>query len=68
MRCASIVERPTTDTNKNGFIDASELKSAMKNFYGQDMTDDEIAGMMREADSNGDQQISFDEFKKMMTK
>jgi Ca2+-binding EF-hand superfamily protein len=36
---------------------ASELKTAMKTFYGQDLTDEEASAMIKEADGNGDNQI-----------
>lgn len=54
------------DTNGDGFIDAAELKAAMKNFYAVDLTDGEVAEMIAEADSDGNKKIDFVEFKAMM--
>ena len=46
------------DTDGNGYISASELKQVMSNL-GENMTDEEINEMLREADLDGDGQISF---------
>ncbi len=54
------------DTNGDGFIDASELKAAMKNFYAVDLSDADVAEMIAEADSDGNKKIDFVEFKAMM--
>jgi len=53
------------DKDGNGFIDASELKKTMREL-GQNLTDDEIESMMKEADTNGDGKIDYQEFLKMM--
>ena len=55
-----------TDTNGNGFIEHSELKAAMKTFYGAELSDADITDMIKAADDNGDQKLSFEEFKKVM--
>ena len=54
------------DKDGNGFITAQELAIAMKNL-GEKMTQDDIQRMIREADLDGDNQIDFEEFKKMMS-
>jgi Ca2+-binding EF-hand superfamily protein len=54
------------DTNADGFIDAAELKAAMKNFYAVDLTDADVAEMIAEADTDGNKKIDFTEFKQMM--
>lgn len=53
------------DKDKNGFISAAELKHVMVSL-GESVTDSDIRDMMREADTDGDGQISFDEFVAMM--
>jgi len=54
------------DKDGDGNITAVELKAVMENL-GEQLTDGEVAEMVREADSNGDGMIDFEEFKKMMT-
>ncbi|XP_074572204.1 calmodulin-5/6/7/8-like isoform X2 [Curcuma longa] len=56
------------DKDQNGFISAEELRIVMSSF-GEKLTDQEIDDMIREADVDGDGQINYDEFVKvMMTK
>jgi Ca2+-binding EF-hand superfamily protein len=55
------------DKNNDGFISHSELKQMMHNL-GENLTDDQIAEMIREADIDGDGQINYNEFLKMMSK
>mmetsp|Transcript_12241 Transcript_12241/g.29994 ORF Transcript_12241/g.29994 Transcript_12241/m.29994 type:complete len:178 (+) Transcript_12241:79-612(+) len=55
------------DTDGDGFITASEIKEAMNKLYGEQLTDDEVAQMVAEADRNGDSKIDYEEFKEMMT-
>ncbi|XP_042378638.1 calmodulin-2/4-like isoform X1 [Zingiber officinale] len=56
------------DKDQNGFISSAELRIVMSNL-GEKLTDDEIDDMIREADVDGDGQINYDEFVKvMMTK
>ena len=50
----------------NGFVSRSELKFVM-NKLGVYFTDDELEEMVMEADLNGDGQVDFDEFFKMMS-
>ncbi|KAH6569233.1 hypothetical protein BASA50_002850 [Batrachochytrium salamandrivorans] len=53
------------DKDGNGFITATELKVVMGNI-GEKLTDDEIEEMIREADEDGDNQISYEEFVKII--
>merc|ERR1712070_340012 len=53
------------DTDNNGSIDKKELKRLLKKL-GQTLTDAELDAMMNEVDTNGDGEISFEEFKEMM--
>lgn len=49
----------------NGFISAAELRHVMTNL-GEKLTDEEVDEMIREADVDGDGQINYEEFVKMM--
>ena len=53
------------DKDGNGFISADELRF-VKNGLGENLTDEEINEMIREADIDGDGQINYEEFVKMM--
>merc|ERR1711904_601583 len=53
------------DRDGNGFISAAELRHVMKNL-GEKLTDEEVDEMIREADVDGDGQINYEEFVKMM--
>jgi len=53
------------DKDGNGFISAAELRHVMTNL-GEKLTDDEVDEMIREADIDGDNQINYAEFVKMM--
>ena len=53
------------DKDGNGKISKEELKSVMKNL-GENLTDDEISEMIREADDNDDGEVDYEEFVKMM--
>lgn len=55
------------DRDKNGLIDASELKCAMSKL-GYDLTNDEVATMIKEADLDGNGKIDFDEYYQYMMK
>lgn len=48
-----------------GFISAAELRHVMTNL-GEKLTDEEVDEMIREADVDGDGQINYEEFVKMM--
>ena len=54
------------DKDSNGLISAEELRHVMKNL-GENLTDGDIGEMMREADTDGDGQINYDEFVKVMS-
>ncbi|CAG8739483.1 22704_t:CDS:2, partial [Dentiscutata erythropus] len=53
------------DKDSNGLISAAELKSVMSSI-GEKLTDEEIDEMIHEADVDGDGQINYEEFVKMM--
>ncbi|MEY3220204.1 MAG: hypothetical protein RIT27_1561 [Pseudomonadota bacterium] len=55
------------DKDNNGFLDKDELKGAFAPFKGG-LTDEEIHALMVEADTNGDGQISFEEFAVLIKK
>ncbi|CAL0308017.1 unnamed protein product [Lupinus luteus] len=55
------------DRDGNGYITAAELSRAMAKM-GHHLTYRELAGMITEADSNGDGVISFNEFATIMAK
>ncbi|KAK6913986.1 EF-hand domain, partial [Dillenia turbinata] len=54
------------DKDQNGYISASELRHVMINL-GEKLTDEEVDQMIKEADLDGDGQVNFEEFVKMMT-
>lgn len=53
------------DLDGNGQIDRDELKQVLEKL-GESLTDEEIAEMIAEADTNGDGVISYEEFRAMM--
>ena len=53
------------DRDGNGFISAAELRS-VKNGLGENLTDEDVDEMIRDADIDGDGQINYEEFVKMM--
>lgn len=53
------------DRDGNGFISSYELRHVMTNL-GEKLSDDEIDEMIRESDIDGDGQIDYEEFVKMM--
>ena len=53
------------DADGNGFISAQELMSVLNNI-GESVTDEEIDLMINEADLDGDGQMDWDEFVKIM--
>lgn len=53
------------DADGNGVIDRDELLKVMSSLN-ESLTEEELDAMVREADSNGDGKISFEEFKAMM--
>ncbi|VDI29092.1 calmodulin, partial [Mytilus galloprovincialis] len=50
------------DKDGNGFISAAELRHVMTNL-GEKLTDGEVDEMIREADTDGDGQVNYSEFK-----
>merc|ERR1712224_383466 len=61
----SLMARKMKDKDTNGFISAAELRHVMTNL-GEKLTDEEVDEMIREADIDGDGQVNYDEFVKMM--
>ncbi|CAL9145723.1 calmodulin-like protein 11 [Musa acuminata AAA Group] len=53
------------DKDQNGYISASELRNVMINL-GEKITDEEVLQMIKEADTDGDGQVNFEEFSRMM--
>jgi len=53
------------DKDNNGYISAAELRHVMTNL-GEKLTDEEVEEMIKEADTDGDGQVNYDEFVKMM--
>ncbi|KAF1860631.1 hypothetical protein Lal_00021676 [Lupinus albus] len=53
------------DKDQNGYISASELRHVMMNL-GEKLSDEEVEQMIKEADLDGDGQVNYDEFVKMM--
>ncbi|MCE0481086.1 calmodulin-like 3 [Datura stramonium] len=53
------------DKDQNGYISACDLRHVMINL-GEKLTDEEAEQMIKEADLDGDGQVNFDEFVKMM--
>jgi calmodulin len=51
--------------DQNGFISAAELRQGMTNL-GEKLSEEEVEEMVREADVDGDGQINYDEFVKVM--
>merc|ERR1719456_1925913 len=49
------------DRDKSGSVTASELKHVMNNL-GEQVTDEEVEEMIREADADQDGELSFDDF------
>jgi len=53
------------DKDGNGFISAAELRHVMTNL-GEKLTDTEVDDLIKEADVDGDGQINYEEFVKLM--
>ncbi|XP_010511906.1 PREDICTED: calmodulin-like protein 11 [Camelina sativa] len=53
------------DKDQNGYISATELRHVMINL-GEKLTDEEVDQMIKEADLDGDGQVNYDEFVRMM--
>lgn len=54
------------DKDGSGKISSDELRHIMKSL-GEDLTDEEIQQMIREADTNGDGEIDYEEFVRMLS-
>jgi len=54
------------DKYGNGFISAAELRDGLMTNLGEKVTDEEVDEMIREADIDGDGQINYEDFVKMM--
>jgi calmodulin len=54
------------DKDGNGFISAADLRRVLTNL-GEKITDEEVEDMVREADTDGDGRINYEEFVKMMS-
>ncbi|KAG8971193.1 hypothetical protein FRB90_010570 [Tulasnella sp. 427] len=54
------------DKDGDGMINAAELRHVMWNL-GEKMTEDEVKDLIAEADTNGDGQLDFNEFMKLLT-
>jgi len=55
----------TFDLDKNRFVGASEIRHVLS-LIGEAATDEEIDEMVRMCDADGDGQVTFDEFRKMI--
>ena len=55
------------DADGNGMISADELRQIMANL-GEKLTQEEVEDMVKEADIDGDGQINYEEFVRMMFK
>ena len=53
------------DKDKNGYIERDELKQMMSKL-GEKLTDGEIDEMMKEADTDNDGRVNYNEFLAMM--
>jgi len=53
------------DKDGNGRISASELRHVMTNL-GEKLSQEEVEEMIREADTDGDGQVNYEEFVSMM--
>ena len=54
------------DKNKNGYIEAKELK-AVTTTLGQSLSNEEFEAFWKEADINGDGKLDYEEFIKIMS-
>lgn len=56
----------TFDLDNNRFVGAAEIRHIVK-LIGEEVTDEEVDEMIRMCDTDGDGQVTFDEFYKLMT-
>merc|ERR1711879_820379 len=55
------------DKDNSGFIEAAELKNVLKQM-GVDMSDEEVEGVLKMSDINGDHKLDYAEYKKLVGK
>jgi len=55
------------DKDSSGFIEAKELKAVLKQMQ-IEMDDDKVEGVLKLADTNGDQKLDYAEYKKLVCK
>lgn len=55
------------DKDNSGFIEASELKNVLKTM-GVDMPDEQVEGVLKMADINGDKKLDYKEYKNLVSK
>ena len=55
------------DKDGNGYLCAAELRDVMTNL-GENLNDEQIEEMIREADVDGDGRVNYQEFVRMMMK
>ncbi|KAJ0981612.1 hypothetical protein J5N97_009867 [Dioscorea zingiberensis] len=53
------------DKDQNGYISPTELRNVMMNL-GEKLSDEEVEQMIKEADLDGDGQVNYEEFVRMM--
>jgi len=54
------------DKNKNGVLEFDEFAIAVNKLYGENLADEAIRMLLRAADTNNDQVVSYDEFVKFL--
>lgn len=54
------------DKNKNGVLEFDEFALAVNKLYGENLPDEAIRMLLRQADTNNDQVVSYDEFVKFL--
>lgn len=54
------------DTDKSGFIDGPKLRAGLKRL-GEDLSESEVAQIIKDADKDGDGKLSFEDFSAMMS-
>jgi len=54
------------DEDGNGFLSAAELRNSLITTLGEGPTEEEAEEMIKQADFDGDGQVNYDEFAKLM--
>uniref|UniRef100_A0A8P0NV50 EF-hand calcium-binding domain-containing protein 11 n=2 Tax=Canis lupus familiaris TaxID=9615 RepID=A0A8P0NV50_CANLF len=62
----SLLDKDVFDKDGNGYISAVELHHVMTN-SGVKLTDEEVDEMIKEADTDGDGRVNYEEFVQMVT-